>query len=255
VGYAVASSLAAALWIAISTVAPEFLWRGLRIAVFHLDHATLISALLIGLFLAFFVEPGIERLRALLQHGSTHRGPREERRGVLFTTLVGLAFAFASVCLHDAMLAYLSGHAGAHAPVSGLAAAISLTIAWSIVPFIVTLAWLSRRRLWLAVPIGIAGVASSLIAGLLFRWTPQDIVVTTIPCVVIQFLGYRALAGGSEGGFVRCARSLAGLAVAWLVFRRLELYNAAGFWMDARFYLGWTIGLLLAPFPGRTIRA
>ena len=33
---------------------------------------------------------------------------------------------------------------------------------------------------------------------------------------------------------------------------QLKLYAAADFWVDARFYLGWTLGLLLAPMPDDT---
>jgi hypothetical protein len=30
---------------------------------------------------------------------------------------------------------------------------------------------------------------------------------------------------------------------------RFDLYDPPSFWVDARFYLGWTLGLLLAPTP------
>jgi hypothetical protein len=32
---------------------------------------------------------------------------------------------------------------------------------------------------------------------------------------------------------------------------RFELYDAPSFWMDVRYYLGWAIGLALAPSPYR----
>ena len=30
---------------------------------------------------------------------------------------------------------------------------------------------------------------------------------------------------------------------------RFDLYDPPSFWVDARFYLGWALGLLLAPIP------
>ncbi|HUA78014.1 MAG TPA: hypothetical protein VMA86_10105 [Acetobacteraceae bacterium] len=275
-----ASALASALWIAICAAAPEFIWRGLSLTIGHFDHTTLAAALLIGLFLAFFVEPAIERLRALLsgevhRHGHhhaashAHRHPTPHatpapRRGALFAALVGIAFAFASYFLHASMTAYIAERAGEHAPTStGLAATIHLTLAWAAVPFAVTLAWLASGRLWRAVPLGILAAASPLLAGWLFAWTPREILTTAIPCLAIQLLGYRALPGERERSFIRCAASTARVAALWLVLAlavdellaalgvgRLGLYESApDFWIDVRFYLGWALGLLFAPFP------
>ncbi|HWA80155.1 MAG TPA: hypothetical protein VG848_07560 [Acetobacteraceae bacterium] len=263
-GGAAASALASALWIAICAAAPEFIWRGLLITFGHIDRPTVLAALLVGLFLAFFIEPAIERLRSLLQ-GAHHPGSGTgRRRSALFTAAIGLGFAFASFCLHAAMTAVLARQEGDHAPSSAaLAAAIALTVAWAIVPFAVTLAWLSLSRPWLAVPLGILAAASSFLAGWLFGWTTQDIYVTAIPCVAILLLGYRAVGGEPrERAFLRCARSLGLVAVIWLLFAlladavlalahldRFAIYSATSFWMDVRFYFGWALGLLFAPFP------
>ncbi len=268
-GGAAASALASALWIAICSAAPEFIWRGLLITFGHIDRPTVIAALLVGLFLAFFIEPAIERLRSLLQ-GSHHPGHGTGwRRSALFTAAIGVGFAFASFCLHAAMTAVLARQEGAHAPSSAtVAAAIALTVAWAIVPFAVTLAWLSLGRLWRAVPLGILAAASSFLAGWLFDWTMQDIAATAIPCLAIQLLGYRAVGGEpQERAFLRCAWSLGRVAAIWLIFAllvdavlgfahldRFAFYDSTSFWMDVRFYLGWALGLLFAPFPFRPTR-
>src|ERR1700691_719423 len=73
-----ASALAAALWIAICGAAPEFIWRGLRIALAHPSWTELFSALLIGLILAFFVAPIMERMRDLVRPSPQEKGGDEE---------------------------------------------------------------------------------------------------------------------------------------------------------------------------------
>ena len=62
----------------------------------------------------------------------------------------------------------------------------------------------------------------------------------------------------------RCARSVALVGAIWLVaaaafdmamrlshLAQFSLYDAPSFWMDVRFYIGWAIGLALAPSPFR----
>ncbi len=185
-------------------------------------------------------------------------------RPVLFTASLSLAFAVASVCLHDALTTFVSGHGEPATEGAALAAGIALVAAWSIVPFAVTLAWLSVRwGRWPAVPIGIAAAASSYIAGWLFSWSLHDVMTTAIPCLLILARGYpRMWRSPERRGFLRCARTVAIIGTAWLVFAavldagltlfhasQFDLYTSENFWIDARFYLGWTLGLMLAPFP------
>jgi hypothetical protein len=262
--YAVASALISALSIAICAAAPEFIWQGLWIALDHFSWADLVSALLIGVILAFFVDPLMGRLQDLLHRTRSQNDAHGPQHDPLFRVSVSLAFALASVCVHDAMSAFASdraaGHAGAPA---GLAAAIELTVASAIVPFAITLAWLSVRNRWLALPMGIIGGASSGVAGWLFSWSAQEVFVSTICCLLILGLGYRqAIRGPSRDIYTRCARSVAlvaaiGLTTALLLdtalrflnINQFRLYSPFLFWVDIRFYLGWTIGLLLAPSP------
>jgi hypothetical protein len=251
------------LWVAICTAAPEFIWRGLRIATGHIERADLYSALLVGVILAFFVEPLMERLRGLGGHAQPHAG-----RGVLFTAAIGLVFAFVAVCLHDAMKAFLAAqdqHAGPGTvlPKSGLMGGLFLTVGWAMVPFATSLAWFGARRRWLAAPLGLAAALSAYGAGSLFAWSRVEIVTTMVPCVAILLLGYRQTPGAdSADPRSRQARLVAQVAGAWLLaalllelildavhLKRFALYSPGGIWMDFRFYLGWVLGLLLAPSP------
>src|ERR1700722_16462930 len=67
-----AAALVAALWVAICAAAPELIWQGLRIAASHLTGAVLAEALLLGVILAFFVEPLMRRVHVLLQGSQLH---------------------------------------------------------------------------------------------------------------------------------------------------------------------------------------
>jgi hypothetical protein len=257
-----ASMVASALWIAICAAAPEFIWNGFGIALHDLSRADVAAALLIGLILAFFVEPLIDRLRELLDRLAGEAAPRRAPRRPLFVAGLSLAFALVSACLHYVMTAFVSERHGVQeATKAGLAAAIDLTASWSLVPFAIALAWLCFRRGRLGIALGIIGAASPLIAGLLFSWSLQDIVDTIIPCLLILGLGYAGLPRGvPRRAFARCAAIVAGVAVAWLATALIldatgvtsGLYDTAGFWVDLRFYGGWIIGLLLAPFPQDT---
>ena len=75
-----------------------------------------------------------------------------------------------------------------------------------------------------------------------------------------QYRDVRADTG--QLGFVRSARMVVLVGIAWLVVARLiemgsawfgpapvVVYPGPEFWEDARFYLGWAIGLALAPPP------
>lgn len=262
-GLAAAAAIAAALWVAVCAAAPEFVWQGLRIAFGHFSRADLAAALLLGAVLAFFVEPAMRRLHDLFAR-ERHREAREPGNP-LFAAGLGLAFALVSVAVHDALVAFISARGAGHAePGSGLEAAILLAAAWAIVPAAVGLAWLAAHRRWLKLPLGLLAAASAGIAGWLFAWSRLEMITTAIPSLVILGLGYRRVLNVTPGGaFARCAPVVAGVAAVWLAaavlldillrstgFAGPHLYPAADFWVDARFYLGWTLGLLLAPSPG-----
>jgi hypothetical protein len=258
---ACASVFITCLWVAICAAAPEFIWQGLRTAYEHPDWADLISALLFGLILAFFVEPATERVRDLLRLARKNTDVAEGRpRNVFFTSSLSLAFALTSVGLHDAMSAFIKGH-GETAEGIGIAAGISLTTEWAFVPFTIMLAWQCMRLRRLAVTTGLIALASPAIAGWLFGWSTKTILDTIIPCSIVLALGYRAVVKASEErAFARCARVVAVVSAIWIGtvliidlvlgfihLSPLKLYSASDIFADVRFYLGWTLGLLLAP--------
>jgi hypothetical protein len=119
----------------------------------------------------------------------------------------------------------------------------------------------AARPRWIAVPTGAVALASPAIAGWLFGWSAKSMLDTIIPCSIVLALGYRAVAKPpAERAFARCARIVALVGMIWigaalvvdaaLGFFRLnpfKLYSASDVFADMRFYLGWTLGLLLAP--------
>ncbi len=251
-------ALIAAFWVAICAAAPEIIWQGLRIAAGHLTRTDLLSALLLGLILAFFVEPLLRRIGDFF--GPSRLTAAEEGCSPLFTAGLGLAFALVSVCVHDALSAFVSGRGGENiVGLSGPTAAIALTTAWSIVPFSISLAWLSVRSRWLRVPIGLIAGASPGIAGWLFSWSGHEVITTIIPCLLILGLGYRRVMSPPDRlALRRCGGVVALVAAGWLIGAWLvdlflvdhaKVYTTPEFWVDARFYLGWAFGLLLAPSP------
>ena len=101
--------------------------------------------------------------------------------------------------------------------------------------------------------------AAGASAGWLFSWSVREAITTIIPCLLILGLGYRRVIGPpEEPALGRCARVVAFVGAGWLIGARLvdlfldnraRVYATPEFWVDARFYLGWTLGLLLAPSP------
>jgi hypothetical protein len=249
------ASLIAALWVAICAAAPEFIWQGLQIAFSEPIWTWLPSALLVGMILAFFVEPMMQYLRGYLVDRARYPRLRKRTPNALFAASLAFAFAIVSICLHDALIAFVSaGHGDKNA---GLLAAFALVIAWAIGPFAVTIAWLGARCRWLAIPLGIAGVAAPLVAEWLFAWPVVSVISTAVPSVAILGLGYRQNIPENPA---RGARLVLAVGAVWLAtalliqaaakvlhFQSFQFYDAPSFWMDVRFYIGWALGLLLAP--------
>jgi multisubunit Na+/H+ antiporter MnhB subunit len=264
--FGASAALLGSVGVGICAAAPEFIWQGLLVALHHAGWADFLSVLLISLNVAFFIEPAMERLRVVLDRTERWNGLKNTRRTLLFTVILSLVFSVTSVCLHEAMLAFISEH-GAEwtSPIPALNAGIALIAAWAIVPFAVTLAWESAGCRWLAVPMGIIAALSPSIAGWLFSWPTKSVIVTSIPVLFILAMGYRRIRQKSElRGLTSLARIVATVAMIWLGIMPLldavltatgldhfKPYTSADLFIDARFYFGWVIGLMLAPAPHR----
>jgi hypothetical protein len=244
--HTVSAALSVSLWIAICATAPEFIWQGFWATVRHFSRADLLAALLIGLVLAFFVEPLLDNIRRLVgHHGATED---REPRSPVFTVCLSMAFALVSVCLHDALTAFVSGRA----PDTGIDIAVTLTIGWAVVPLFVTAAWLSRGQRALTIPASVLAVLSPFLTAWLFSWSLASAISTAIPTAFIVLLGYSRSSG--RRGFAPSAFRLATIAALWLALaaatdEATHLYTGEELWIDLRFYAGWVLGLLLAPYP------
>ena len=248
------------LWVSICAFAPEFIWQGFVLQRGHFGPAEAYSALFIGTLFAFFVEPVLERLRA-----GRWRLAHEHSKGLLLAALVSLAFGVAAVCLHEAMAAYLGGgHAGEEAKRTSLAQAIDQVREWASIPAAVTAAWFvagtSRRLALPAVGLACAWIVA---VGYLYGWGWLVVATTAAPCCLIALLGTRAvLRRWDASTFPALAKLTAGVAGGWLVLAWLtgaavghvgspgfQLYTPDAFYDDLRFYLGWALGLSVAPNP------
>ena len=232
-----------AVWISICAGAPEFIWQGVLIAYGHPDATDIVGAVLVGLILAFFVEPLVQGVRDLVHRGDRTYVAHRPTSNVFYV-------AFVATRLHPV------------GPDAALDAGIRLTLGWAIVPFAISLAWLAARSAWPARILSAVAAASPVLAGLYFGWSLQSILTTAIPCAIILGFGFRTLFLEGSYDLRACARTVALIGGIWLIGAglfdailalfggdKLFLYSSDGYWVDARFYLGWSLGLLLAPTP------
>ena len=249
-----------AVWVAICAVAPEFIWQGFLQIAQHFSWGTVASALLVGAIVAFFVEPLIERLRVMRLHiVHRHRTPTH-------MTASAFSLAILAVFAHDAIVAFTSGGGseGQAGKSLGLVYAISEVFQWSWIPLVVTLAWVyARQSLWIRWAIMLVALASIGLVGPVFDWNAIDTLTTVVPCVCVLFGGYYVMRRYPEDtAFSRCTRMTLMIAIAWLLLtgvlqallslfavKALRVYTWSEYAIDFRFYLGWVIGLVVAPKP------
>ena len=247
-----------ALWVSVCAFAPEAIWQGFRLLREHFGMAEGLTALFLGAILAFFVDPLSERLKARRWHS-----PHPSNGRALLAVPVALFFGAATVCIHEAMTAFLGG---AHAHDGGvrLTHAVGDALQWACVPAAVTVAWFAAAGApRAALPAAVLTAAWAVGAGYLFGWRPVVVVATAVPAFALALLGARLTARRwDEGTFPALARLTASIAVAWLALLCLvrfaadllgwpisEVYETAQVLEDLRFYLGWTLGVMLAPDP------
>jgi hypothetical protein len=255
-----------ALWVAVCAAAPEFVWQGLFSVFGHFTLRDAAAALLIGLILAFFVEPLIERMRTLsLQPAHPDKSPA-------FAACTALSFAVATVCVHEAItVAIAASHTNEQAALN-LALAVSQTLQWAVTPFAITVAWFAARaRRWIAWTVAVLAALAVVLTGIVFDWSGRVIITSAIPAILILGAGIFAVRETwDHRTFKRCARVTAVTAIAWLVVTgvlqaglslghvgNFTVYDWSEFWIDCRFYFGWVVGLMVAPdfVPAQRTRA
>jgi hypothetical protein len=174
-----------ALWIAVCAASPEFLWQGFVSLSHHFTWASAAAALLIGVILAFFVEPVVERLRGL-KSPDLH-----EHKSPALAACTSLSFAVVAVCVHEAITVYVdASHTNEQAD-QNVVYALSQALQWAGIPFAITVAWLAARsKLWIKLPLTAIAVLVIFLTGRCFEWSTRDLVTTAIPCALILAGGY-----------------------------------------------------------------
>jgi hypothetical protein len=254
----VANAFFFALWVAVCAAAPEFLWQGVFSLLGQLSLTDLAAALFIGAILAFFVEPILERLRSLRSHA-----PRRPKTPT-FAACEALGFAIVAICVGEAITVYVNAtHSNEHAS-ENLVEAVSLALQWAAMPFFIAIAWISARggRWFARIMAGVAVIAGYAIA-LVFGWDARSLLTSEIPAICVLIAGSIIVRQQWDAAtFQRCARATGVIALTWLVvtgavqgvlsLARVEafrIYEWTEFWSDLRFYIGWVIGLFIAPAP------
>lgn len=247
-----------ALWVAICAAAPEFLWQGLFSLFGHFSLTDAAAALLIGAILAFFVDPVLERVRGLASDATHERAAKSPA----FAACEALSFAFVAVCVHEAITVYVAASHSNEQASENLAKAVALALQWAALPFVITIAWLAARGpAWIAWPSAIFAVVVGLLCGVMFEWEARVLITSFIPAMLILLAGCVIVRQQWDAStFERCARATGVIALTWLVLTGLlqtalwlahvqafRVYERAEFWSDLRFYIGWVIGLLVAP--------
>jgi hypothetical protein len=247
-----------ASWVAVCSASPELIWQGFLTVLHHFDQTTVGSALLVGAVVAFFVEPLTERLRAR-RIKLTHK-----HKTTTHATFAAFGFAVLAVLIHDAISTYVATtDEGAHAK-DKLVYAITEVSQWVWIPFVVTTAWLcAHLTRWVAIPILLLALIAILSIGFVFDWNGADIFTTTVPCVCILFGGFYLMRKHSDQRALwRCTTMTAAIAIIWLAsmgflqailslfaVKSMSVYAWSEYTIDCRFYLGWLIGLAVAPNP------
>jgi hypothetical protein len=253
----------AALWVSTCAVAPEFIWRGAQLVIHDFSWSDLAAAVLVSLILVCFVEPALKLLHNRWETPLT-KAAGGKLDNLLFTVAVGFTFSLVSFVIHDAVTSSIAFHAeNQEQRWAGLVAALQLSSSWAVVPFCITIAWLNLDHKWLRWPLGLLALASPSLAAWGFSWSPQDWVTTQLPSAAILIVGSRIWhAGPAPHFFRRSARILLWICPLWIMSAVLfdclldllrvgwvDLYSWSETWVDVRFYIGWIIGLTLAPVP------
>jgi hypothetical protein len=244
-----------ALWVAVCAASPEFVWQGLVSVFSHFSLRDAAVALLIGAILAFFVEPVLERVRSLGDAPHARKSPA-------FAACEALSFAVVAVCVHEAITVYIAASHSNEQASENLVKAVSQALQWAAIPFFITLAWMAARGpKWLAWTAVAIVVIASYLTGVIFEWAAHSLLTSAIPSLMVLAAGCVIVREQWDvTTFRRCARATAVIGAAWLALagalqlalwaanvQAFRVYEWPEFWSDMRFYIGWVIGLFVAP--------
>jgi len=141
---------------------------------------------------------------------------------------------------------------------AALQSAIDQLLEWALIPLAITAAWLAARLgRGIGVIAAVAAICWMLGVEWFYQWGTRLSIATSMPCSAILLAG-QVWEWRHPTPVRRLAPLLAIIATVWLVlvwlgqqFGWILLYTDEDLRMDAFFYVGWFLGLVLAPEPER----
>jgi purine-cytosine permease-like protein len=127
-----------------------------------------------------------------------------------------------------------------------------------------TIAWFcAYGQRWIGLLALFLALLAIVLVGVVFDWNIPDILTTVIPCTCILLAGFFHMRKHRDQQVLsRCVMLTATIAVIWLASagclqlmlallapKRIYLYTWVEYTIDLRFYVGWVIGLAVAPRP------
>lgn len=252
------------VWASVCAFAPEAIWQGFKLFVEGFGAAEILTVVSIGVLFTFFVEPLTKRLRTgRLQAATTSAGDGSGTLllGVLRSLITGVIL----VCVHESMAAFFGGgHVGEQVKWVRLSQAISQALEWSSIPAAIAVAWLVvvlRRQA--AIPATSLACLWTMVVGLIWGWSRQELVMTSIiGCLIAAAGTWEVLRASHLALTVRLARMvvvvsvgciaaalLIQLIMGWFSGSAVRFCTMANAAEDLRFYLGWSLGLMFSPDP------
>ncbi|NEU13986.1 hypothetical protein G3T14_17890 [Methylobacterium sp. BTF04] len=244
------------VWVGICAAVPEIIWQGGKLLLDHGEiEEFLISALLVGMMLAFFVEPLTERIKA--RSWSAHH----HAQGWTFVTiLVAILFGMVTVCIHQCIDTLLHNKSTSSLQeTTGLHEAIRIVVQWAFIPTIFTIVWfigLKNRRLGNLL-IFFASILVMLVTKLGFQWHIYNAASSTIvgalaSLLVINFASWGRFFYASGNYHLSISAGfcfgLCTLIIMFINYYVIKIdYDGLDYGEDARFYLGWALGLSFLP--------
>jgi hypothetical protein len=164
--------------------------------------------------------------------------------------------------VHEAITVYVAASHSNEQASENLVKAVSTALQWAAIPFFVTIAWMAARGpKWMMWTLAVIAMIASYLTAVAFEWQARVLLTSIIPGLLILIAGCVIVREQWDvSTFRRCARATAVIALAWLLLtgvlqavlwlahvEAFRVYERSEFWSDLRFYIGWVIGLFVAP--------